>query len=73
MPLPSFSSFGICCDILRDDGQPLVVIGLKKPGVPARAAFDENIMSYQRPQNGIPVPFAYNVLVMVSNATDSHA
>ena len=27
------------------NGQPLVVIELKKPGVPERAAFDENLTS----------------------------
>jgi hypothetical protein len=31
-----------------------VVIELKKAGVPARAAFDENLTSYKHPQNGIP-------------------
>jgi type I restriction enzyme R subunit len=34
------------------NGLPLVVIELKKPGVPARAAFDENLTSYKHPQNG---------------------
>jgi len=29
------------------NGLPLVVIELKKPGVPARAAFDENLMHYK--------------------------
>ncbi len=31
-----------------DNGLPLVVIELKKPGVPARAAFDENLTHYKR-------------------------
>ncbi len=39
------------------NGLPLVVIELKKPGVPARAAFDENLTSYKHPQNGIPALF----------------
>jgi hypothetical protein len=30
------------------NGLPLVVIELKKPGVPARAAFDENLMRYKQ-------------------------
>ncbi len=30
------------------NGLPLVVIELKKPGVPARAAFDENLMRYSQ-------------------------
>ena len=34
------------------NGLPLVVIELKKPGVPARAAFDENLTHYKHPQNG---------------------
>jgi type I restriction enzyme, R subunit len=29
------------------NGLPLVVIELKKPGVPARAAFDENLTYYK--------------------------
>ena len=53
------------------NGLPLVVIELKKPGVPARTAFDENITSYKHPQNGIPALFAYNALVICSNGTDS--
>jgi len=42
------------------NGLPLVVIELKKPGVPARAAFDENPTSYKHPQNGIPTLFVFN-------------
>ncbi len=52
-------------------GLPLVVIELKKPGVPARAAFDENLTSYQHPQNGIPALFVFNALLIASNGTDS--
>jgi len=29
------------------NGLPLVIIELKKPGVPARAAFDENLTHYK--------------------------
>ena len=36
------------------NGLPLVVMELKKPGVPARAAYDENLTSYKHPKNGIP-------------------
>ena len=43
----------------------------KKPGVPARAAFDENITSYKHPQNGIPALFWFNALIIASNGTDS--
>ena len=53
------------------NGLPLVVIELKKPGVPARAAFDENLTSYKHPQNGIPALFVFNALVIASNGTDS--
>jgi type I site-specific restriction-modification system R (restriction) subunit len=50
------------------NGLPLVVIELKKPGVPARAAFDENLTHYKRQ---IPALFWYNALLIASNGTDS--
>jgi len=53
------------------NGLPLVVIELKKPGVPARAAFDENLTSYKHPQNGIASLFWYNAFLIASNGTDS--
>ena len=53
------------------NGLPLVVIELKKPGVPARAAFDENLTSYKHAQNGIPALFVFNALLIASNGTDS--
>src|SRR2546427_570754 len=53
------------------NGLPLVVIELKKPGVPARAAFDENLTSYKHAQNGIPALFWFNALLIASNGTDS--
>ncbi|GEM_PF-13395 len=53
------------------NGLPLVVIELKKPGVPARAAFDDNITSYKHSQNGVPALFAYNAFIICSNGTDS--
>ncbi|HMJ66131.1 MAG TPA: type I restriction endonuclease subunit R, partial [Candidatus Binatia bacterium] len=40
-------------------------------GVPARAAFDENLTSYKHPQNGIPALFVFNGLLIASNGTDS--
>ena len=52
------------------NGLPLVVIELKKPGVPARAAFDENLTHYKRQ---IPALFWYNALLIASNGTDSRA
>ena len=36
------------------NGLPLVVVELKKPGVPAKQAFDDNLTSYKHQQNGIP-------------------
>ena len=53
------------------NGLPLVVVELKKPGVPARAAFDENLTSYKHPQNGIPALFVFNALMIASNGTES--
>ncbi len=50
------------------NGLPLVVIELKKPGVPARAAFDENLKHYK---DQIPALFWYNALLIASNGTDS--
>jgi type I restriction enzyme R subunit len=50
------------------NGLPLVVIELKKPGVPARAAFDENLTHYKQQ---IPALFWYNTLLIASNGTES--
>ncbi len=50
------------------NGLPLVVIELKKPGVPARAAFDQNLTHYKEQ---IPALFWYNALLIASNGTDS--
>ena len=50
------------------NGLPLVVIELKKPGVPARAAFDENLTHYKKE---IPSLFWYNALLIASNGTES--
>ncbi len=38
------------------NGLPLVVIELKKPGVPARAAFDENLTNYRERIDTSPDP-----------------
>ena len=53
------------------NGLPLVVVELKKPGVPARQAFDDNLTSYKHPQNGIPDLFWYNALLIASNGIES--
>ncbi|MEN6587360.1 MAG: type I restriction endonuclease subunit R, partial [Sulfuricella sp.] len=50
------------------NGLPWVVIELKKPGVPARAAFDENLTHYKQQ---IPSLFWYNAFLIASNGTDS--
>jgi type I restriction enzyme R subunit len=50
------------------NGLPLVVIELKKPGVSARAAFDENLTHYKQQ---IPPLFWFNGLLIASNGTDS--
>ncbi|MFO1418342.1 MAG: type I restriction endonuclease subunit R [Methylotetracoccus sp.] len=50
------------------NGLPWVVIELKKPGVPARAAFDENLTHYKQQ---IPQLFWFNAFLIASNGTDS--
>ena len=50
------------------NGLPWVVIELKKPGVPARTAFDENLTHYKKE---IPQLFWFNALLIASNGTDS--
>ena len=53
------------------NGLPLVLLEFKRPGVPARAAFDENIKSYKHEQDGVPALFVFNALLIASNGTDS--
>jgi type I restriction enzyme, R subunit len=55
--------------LLFVNGLPLVVIELKRPGVPVRQGFDENLTSYKHPQNGVPQLFAFNALLIASNGT----
>ena len=50
------------------NGLPWVVIELKKPGVPARNAFDENLTHYKAQ---IPALFWFNALLIASNGMDS--
>jgi type I restriction enzyme, R subunit len=50
------------------NGLPWVVIELKKPGVAARSAFDENLTHYKQE---IAQLFWYNALLIASNGTDS--
>jgi type I restriction enzyme R subunit len=48
------------------NGLPFVVVELKKPGVPARQAFDDNLTSYKHPQNGIPALFGFSATARCS-------
>lgn len=50
------------------NGLPFVVVELKKPGVPARAAFDGNLSHYK---SEIPALFGYNTLLIASSGTES--
>jgi type I restriction enzyme R subunit len=50
------------------NGLPWVVVELKKPGVPARAAFDENLTHYKKE---IPQLFWFNAFLIASNGTES--
>ena len=50
------------------NGLPLLVIELKKPRAPARAAFDENLTHYKQ---RIPALFRFSGLLIASNGTDS--
>ncbi len=50
------------------NGLPWVVIELKKPGVAARVAFDENLTHYKQQ---IPQLFWFNAQLIASNGTDS--
>lgn len=50
------------------NGVPWVVVELKKPGVPARNAFDENLTHYKAQ---IPALFWFNALLIASNGLDS--
>jgi type I restriction enzyme, R subunit len=53
------------------NGLPLALMEFKKPGVPARAALEENITSYKHPLNGVPGLFWYNGLIIASNGAES--
>ena len=50
------------------NGLPVVVIELKKPGVPAQQAFDDNLTCYK---SDIPQLFWFNGLTIASNGTES--
>jgi type I restriction enzyme R subunit len=64
--------YGCIPDVLLFvNGLPWVVVELKRPGVPARQAFEDNLTSYRHPQNGVPRLFAFNALLVASNGTES--
>lgn len=50
------------------NGLPLLVVELKKPGVPSKNAFDENLTHYK---NAIPKLFWYSAWLVASNGSDS--
>ena len=50
------------------NGLPIVVIELKKPGVPAQQAFHDNLTCYK---SDIPQLFWFNGLTIASNGTES--
>jgi type I restriction enzyme R subunit len=50
------------------NGLPLIVIEFKKPGIPAKQAFDDNLTCYKA---DLPQLFWYNALLMASNGTES--
>lgn len=50
------------------NGLPFIVIELKKPGIPAKQAFDDNLTCYKA---DIPQLFWYNALLLASNGTES--
>jgi type I restriction enzyme R subunit len=50
------------------NGLPLVMVELKKPGVPAQQAFTDNLTCYKA---DIPALFWGNALMIASNGTDS--
>jgi len=50
------------------NGLPLLVVELKKPGVPSKTAFDDNLTHYK---NAIPKLFWYSAWLVASNGSDS--
>lgn len=50
------------------NGLPWIVVELKKPGVPARSAFDDNLTHYKQ---AVPSLFWYNAFLIASNGSDS--
>ena len=58
------------CDLLGFvNGLPLVFIELKKPAVPLKSAFDENLRDYRG--QSIPQLFHHNAFILLSNGSDT--
>ncbi len=58
------------CDLLGFvNGLPLVFIELKKPSVPLKSAFDDNLRDYRG--QSIPQLFHPNALILLSNGSDT--
>lgn len=53
------------------NGLPLVLLEFKRPGVPARQAFGDNLTSYKHSLNGVPALFGFNALLIATNGTES--
>lgn len=50
------------------NGLPLLLMELKRPGVPAKEGFQKNISDYKR---AIPQLFWYNMAIMISNGSET--
>ncbi len=58
------------CDLLAFvNGLPLVFIELKKPAVPLKSAFDDNLRDYRG--QSVPQLFHPNAFIMLSNGSDT--
>ncbi len=58
------------CDLLAFvNGLPLVFIELKKPAVPLKAAFDDNLRDYRG--QSVPQLFHPNAFILLSNGSDT--
>ena len=58
------------CDLLAFvNGLPLVFIELKKPAVPLRSAFDDNLRDYRG--QSVPQLFHPNAFILLSNGSDT--
>jgi type I site-specific restriction-modification system R (restriction) subunit len=64
------STEGRDCDLLAFvNGLPLVFIELKKPAVPLKSAFDDNLRDYRG--QSVPQLFHPNAFILLSNGSDT--